>query len=41
MQDAGQGLGCMNLLEPRIAPEFSECGVTSGASSIPPDLHRD
>jgi hypothetical protein len=25
-------LGCMNLLEPRIAPEFSECGVTSGAS---------
>jgi hypothetical protein len=22
--------------EPRIAPEFSECGVTSGASSIPP-----
>jgi len=41
MQDAVQGLGCMNLLEPRIAPEFSECGVTSGASSIPPDLHRD
>jgi uncharacterized protein len=25
-----------NLLEPRIAPEFSECGVTNGASSIPP-----
>ena len=22
-------VGCMNLLEPRIAPEFEECWVTS------------
>jgi hypothetical protein len=28
-------LGCMNLLEPRIAPEFEECCVTSAASRRP------
>jgi hypothetical protein len=28
-------LGWMNLLEPRIAPEFEECCVTSAASRRP------